>query len=94
MLQSGEKINSVLYKQNLSVHYYDPKYGRIRRYYPDFLAKIADGSYQLMDVKGDKKTDNIVAKAKQAAAEEMDVASSVEVPYVRWESNHAFTYSG
>ena len=63
---------------DLSVHYYDPESGRIRQYYPDFLAKMADGSYQLIEVKGDNKIDDAVVKAKQAAAEEMAVASGVD----------------
>ncbi|MCM1191645.1 MAG: DEAD/DEAH box helicase family protein [Butyrivibrio sp.] len=62
---------------DLSVHYYDPESGRIRQYYPDFLAKMADGSYQLIEVKGDNKIDDEVVKAKAAAAEEMAVASGV-----------------
>ena len=63
---------------DLSVHYYDPESGRIRQYYPDFLAKMVDGSYQLIEVKGDNKIDDTVVKAKQAAAEEMAVASGVK----------------
>lgn len=62
---------------DLSVHYYDPESGRIRQYYPDFLAKMSDGSYQLIEVKGDNKIDDTVVKAKQAAAEEMAVASGI-----------------
>ena len=45
---------------DLSVHYYDPESGRIRQYYPDFLAKMMDGSYQLIEVKGDNKIDDTV----------------------------------
>ena len=63
---------------DLSVHYYDPKSGRIRKYYPDFLAKMEDGSYQLIEVKGDNKIDDEIVKAKAEAAEEMAVASGVE----------------
>ncbi len=63
---------------DLSVHYYDPESGRIRQYYPDFLAKMADGSYQLIEVKGDNKIDDAVVKAKQTAAEEMAVASGIQ----------------
>ena len=62
---------------DLSVHYYDPESGRIRQYYPDFLAKMADGSYQLIEIKGDNKIDDTVVLAKQAAAEEMAVASGI-----------------
>ena len=63
---------------DLSVHYYDPESGRIRHYYPDFLAKMEDDSYQLIEVKGDNKIDDVVVKAKQAAAEEIAVASGME----------------
>lgn len=63
---------------DLSVHYYDPDSGRIRQYYPDFLAKMSDGSYQLIEVKGDNKIDDAVVQAKAAAAEEMAVASGVK----------------
>lgn len=63
---------------DLSVQYYDPESGRIRHYYPDFLAKMSDGSYQLIEVKGDNKIDDAVVKAKATAAEEMAVASGVK----------------
>ena len=33
---------------DLSVQYYDPESKRLRKYYPDFLALMEDGSYQLM----------------------------------------------
>ena len=39
---------------------------------------MMDGSYQLIEVKGDNKIDDTVVKAKQAAAEEMAVASGVK----------------
>lgn len=63
---------------DLSVHYYDPESGRVRQYYPDFFAKMSDGSYQLIEVKGDNKIDDIVVRAKALAASEMAVASGVE----------------
>ena len=63
---------------DLSVYYYDPESGRIRQYYPDFLAKMTDGSYQLIEVKGDNMIDDAVVKAKQTAAEEMSLASGIE----------------
>lgn len=63
---------------DLLVHYYDPESGRIRQYYPDFLAKMDDGSYRLIEVKGDNKIDDVVVKAKKAAAEEMALASGIQ----------------
>ena len=63
---------------DLSVQYYDPESKRLRKYYPDFLALMEDGSYQLIEVKGDNKIDDEVVLAKKAAAEEMAVASGVQ----------------
>lgn len=61
---------------DLYVQYYDPESGRIRQYYPDFLAKMKDGSYQLIEVKGDNMIEDEVVKAKRTAAEEMANAMS------------------
>ena len=63
---------------DLSIQYYDPESGRIRLYYPDFLAKLDNDVYQLIEVKGDNKIDDIVVRAKATAAHEMAVASGIE----------------
>lgn len=61
----------------LSVHYFDPESKRVRQYYPDFLALMEDGSYQLIEVKGDNMIDDAVVLAKKEAAEEISVASGM-----------------
>ena len=63
---------------DLSIQYYDPESRRIRHYYPDFLALMEDGSYQLIEVKGDNKIDDVVVKAKADAAREIAVESDME----------------
>lgn len=63
---------------DLSVYYYDPESGRIRQFYPDFLAKMKDGTYQLIEVKGDNKIDDVVVQAKKEAALEMAAASGIK----------------
>lgn len=63
---------------DLSIQYYDPESRRIRHYYPDFLALMEDGSYQLIEVKGDNKIDDIVVKAKADAAREIAAESDME----------------
>ena len=39
---------------------------------------MADGSFQLVEVKGDNKIDDTIVKAKAEAAREMAIASGVE----------------
>ena len=69
---------------DLSVYYYDPESGRIRQYYPDFLAKMKDGTYQLIEVKGDNKIDDVVVQAKKEAALEMAAASGIKYETVSY----------
>lgn len=82
---SSDKVNEIYFtgmftanQGDLSIQYYDPESGRVRQYYPDFLAKMSDGSYQLIEVKGDDKIDDTIVKAKATAANEMAVASGIE----------------
>jgi hypothetical protein len=63
---------------DLSIQYYDPESRRIRLYYPDFFAEMRDGSYQLIEVKGDNMINNAVVQAKSEAAEVMATASGVK----------------
>lgn len=82
---SSKKVKEVYFtgmftsnQGDLSVYYYDPESQRMRQYYPDFLAKMADGSYQLIEVKGDNMIDDSVVKAKAEAAKEMAIASGIQ----------------
>lgn len=63
---------------DLSIQYYDPESRRIRLYYPDFFAEMEDGTYQLIEVKGDNKIDDTVVTAKAEAATVMATHSGVK----------------
>lgn len=60
------------------VQYYDPESQRIRSYYPDFLAEMKDGTYRIIEVKGDNKIDDEIVKAKADAAKEIATESKME----------------
>ena len=65
-------------QSELVIPYYDPEMNRMRNYYPDFVAKMKDGSYRLIEVKGDNMIDDTVVKAKKDAAEKLASASGID----------------
>ncbi len=65
------------------VPYVDPESSRLRKYYPDFLVKMDDGTYVILEVKGDHMVDDPVVKAKKAAAEAIAVESSMRYELVK-----------
>lgn len=68
---------------DLAIPYIDPQSGCLRHYYPDFLAEMSDGTYQLIEIKGDNKIDDKVVLAKQKAAEEVAVANKMVYRMIR-----------
>ena len=60
------------------VNYIDPITGGIRAYYPDFLVQKEDGSYVIIEVKGENMIDDAVVQAKKYYAERMASASGFE----------------
>lgn len=84
-LTNEEKVSEIYFtgmftsnQGDLSIQYIDPESGRIRSYYPDFLAKMMDGRYQLIEVKGDNKIEDINVRAKADAAREIAIESEME----------------
>lgn len=65
------------------VQYIDPDSHTIRSYYPDFLVQKEDGSYVIVEVKGDNKIDDPVVLAKQRFAEQMATASGMTYRVVK-----------
>ena len=80
----SDKVKEVFFtgmftsEQNgLYIQYADPDTHRIRKYYPDFLVKLNDDTYQIIEVKGDNMIDDNVVQAKLYAAQEFAVESSM-----------------
>ncbi|SKC86977.1 TnsA endonuclease N-terminal domain-containing protein [Maledivibacter halophilus] len=59
------------------IQYADPQTNTLRNYYPDFIAKLDDGSYEIIEVKGDNKIDDEVVIAKKRAADEIAAESNM-----------------
>ena len=70
----------------LRIQYFDPESKRLRYYYPDFFAELEDGSYQIIEVKGDNMLDDPCVQAKKAAAEEItsSARNTVNMNYVMY----------
>lgn len=63
---------------DFSVPYIDPESHRLRKYYPDFLVKLDDGSYLILEVKADYMTEDPTVEAKEAAAKDIATESKME----------------
>ena len=59
------------------VSYIDPESNALRNYYPDFLVQKKDGSYVVVEVKGENMIDTPVVQAKAAYARQVAVASGM-----------------
>lgn len=65
------------------VQYIDPESHTVRSYYPDFLVQKEDGSFVIVEVKGDNKIEDPVVLAKQYFAEQMAVASGMTYKIIK-----------
>lgn len=65
------------------IQYIDPESHTVRSYYPDFLLQKDDGSFLIVEVKGDNKIDDPVVLAKQSYARQMAGASRMEYEMIR-----------
>ena len=65
---------------DFAINYIDPESNAVRTYYPDFLIQKNDGSYIIIEVKGDHMIDDAVVQAKKEYAQQ--IASSSKMMYV------------
>lgn len=89
VLQSkSEKVEKIWFTGMLThgqsdfyIQYVDPDTHRVRSYYPDFLIKKTDGSYVMVEIKGENMIDDPTVLAKKEYAEMIAEASDVEMCY-------------
>ena len=60
------------------INYIDPESSTVRSYYPAFLVQKEDGSYIIIEVKGENKIDDAVVLAKKEYAQQIATASSMD----------------
>lgn len=55
----------------------DPESNTLRSYYPDFLAQKKDGTYIIIEIKGENMIDDAVVQAKARSAAELAAANAM-----------------
>ena len=65
------------------VQYVDPESNAVRAYYPDFLVETRDGTWLIVEVKGDNKVDDPIVQAKEAYTRQMANASQMRYRLIR-----------
>lgn len=83
-------------QSDFSIPYYDPQSQRVRHYNPDFYAEMADGSIQIIEVKGDNMVDDPVVQAKAEATREIVAEGEGYMEYKFYPSNeimHSYVLS-
>lgn len=60
------------------INYIDPESNTVRSYYPDFLVQKEDGSYIIIEVKGENMIDDAVVLAKKEYAQQIASASGMD----------------
>jgi type III restriction enzyme len=65
------------------VSYIDPDSHALRTYYPDFLLQMKDGSYMIVEIKGDNKIDDPVVLAKRDYATRMAAVNGIRYLIVK-----------
>ena len=74
------------------IQYIDPESHAVRRYYPDFLMQKDDGSWVIVEVKGDNKIDDKIVQAKAAATRQRASASDMSYEIIKGSDANARRY--
>ncbi len=89
LLREG-RVNKVYFTGMLThgqsdfyIQYIDPESHTVRSYYPDFVVQKDDGSYVIVEVKGDNMIDDPVVQAKKEFARQLAAASGMEYRIIK-----------
>ena len=65
------------------INYIDPTSHTVRGYYPDFLVEMQDGSFIILEVKGDDKIDDAVVLAKADYATQLATVNDMKYQMIK-----------
>ena len=65
------------------INYIDPISHTLRAYYPDFFVKMNDGSFVIVEVKGDNMVDDEIVKAKANYANQMAFSNKMTYQMIK-----------
>lgn len=89
-LLNDDKIKKVWFTGMLThgqsefvINYIDPVSNTVRSYYPDFLVQLEDGSYTIVEVKGDNMIDDEVVKAKADYATQLATVNDMKYQMIK-----------
>lgn len=74
------------------IQYIDPESRTVRSYYPDFLIQKEDGSYVIVEVKGDNMINDPIVQAKKEFAQQIATASGMEYEMIKGSDAEAHGY--
>ena len=74
------------------IQYIDPESHAVRRYYPDFLMQKADGSWTIVEVKGDNMIEDPIVQAKASATQQRASASHMSYKIIKGSEASAGQY--
>ncbi|MBN1697556.1 MAG: UvrD-helicase domain-containing protein [Spirochaetales bacterium] len=64
-------------QSDFMISYIDPESHTLRHYFPDFLIKKKDGSYSIVEIKGDNRLDDPVVSAKKEYARSLAMLNNM-----------------
>ena len=65
------------------INYIDPNSHTIRSYYPDFLVQKEDGTYVIVEVKGDNMIEDEIVSAKAEYANQLAISSDMTYKMIK-----------
>ena len=70
LLDTDPNVSTWSYEKLIIEYVSNQRTGKVRKYYPDFLIEMKDGTKLVVEIKQRRKLDNLIVKKKIIAATE------------------------